>query len=144
MNFDELYERAFSEGYEYAQKEFGAQSKILGYLSPGSYDAKELARLESRDEDEYKAKRNKAAIKGYLAPITAANKYRKAAAMAEKGASPEEIKKAVGKIGADSLFLESLTAPVSHLVGRPYAYYQGLSHMDDDSRIEAKKRTKGR
>lgn len=34
---DELEERAFCEGYEYAQREFGAQSKVLGYVSPGAY-----------------------------------------------------------------------------------------------------------
>lgn len=127
-----------------SEKNFSTGSKVLGVVSPGSYAAKELARLEADDEESYKRNRKKAALKGWLAPTTAANKYRKAAKMAEAGATPAEIRKEIGKIGAGHLFLEGVTSPISHPIGRSYASYQGLSHMDDESRNEAKKRTKGK
>ena len=44
-----IEERAFCEGYMYAQKQFGTESKLLGFLSPGAYSGKELAKLESKD-----------------------------------------------------------------------------------------------
>lgn len=140
---DELEERAFCEGYEYAQREFGAQSKVLGYVSPGAYLGKELAKLESNDEDEYQERRNKAALKGHLAPLQTSVKYRKALKMAKAGATPDEIRKEVGSATTAALIGENIIPPL-RWAGQSYGYYKGLSTMDDDKRLEAKRRVRGK
>lgn len=148
--FNELKERAFCEGYEYAQREFGAQSKALGVVSPGAYLGKELAKLESNDEEEYKARRNKAALKGFVAPIQTNVKYRKALKMAEAGATPDEIRKEVGSATTAALLGEAVLykAPIVRkpyrIISRGAGYFNGLSSMDNDKRLEANKRVKGK
>lgn len=137
-----IEERAFCEGYIAAQKEFGAQSKALGIFAPGAYSGKELAKLEANNPEEYHELRNKAALKGLIAPISTTRKLAKAHKMAEQGATPDEIRKAIGSAGAGAMALEALTAPVSRPIGHIYAKYRGLADMDRDTRREAKKRTK--
>ena len=74
------------------QKEFGFKSKALGYVAPGSYQAKEAAKY-AYDDDEYKKKRGGYALKGLLTPGTATYMKKKAQKMAEEGKSKEEIRK---------------------------------------------------
>ena len=139
-----IEERAFCEGYIAAQKEFGAQSKLLGAIAPGAYSGKELAKLEANDPEEYYELRNKAALKGWLAPISTTRKLAHAHKLAEKGATPDEIRKAIGSASTKQLLLEGITSPISRPIGNVYAQYRGLSDMDRDSRRESKKRTKNK
>lgn len=139
-----IEERAFCEGYIAAQKEFGAQSKALGILAPGAYSGKELAKLEANDPEEYHELRNKAALKGFIAPISTTRKLAKAHKMAELGATPDEIRKAIGSASPGQLLVEGITSPISKPIGRVYAQYRGLADMDKDTRREAKKRTKNK
>lgn len=74
------------------QKEFGVNSKVLGLIAPGGYQAKEAAKY-AYDEDEYEDKKMKYAIKGIFTPGTATWMKYQAEKMAEEGKSKEEIKK---------------------------------------------------
>ena len=49
---------------------YGAQSKILGFFSPGAYQAKEAAKY-AYDDEKYHDKRAKYALKGAFTPLTA-------------------------------------------------------------------------
>ena len=90
---EEVYYSGISDGYEYAQKEFGAKSKALAIFAPGSYQAKEAAKYGYDNEEDYKKARGKYALLGYLTPGTATYVKKKVEKMAEEGASEEEIRK---------------------------------------------------
>ena len=74
------------------QKQFSFGSKVLAVVSPGAWNAKELCKLQSADELEYRKNRAKAAIKGFFAPWSARNKLRKAQNLYKTGADSELIK----------------------------------------------------
>ena len=73
------------------QREFSTESKILGVFAPGAYQAKEAAKY-AYDEDEYKKRRSKYALKGAFTPGTATYIKKKVERMAREGASKEEIR----------------------------------------------------
>lgn len=101
FEFDELIERAFSEGYRCAQKEFGMKSKLLGGFLPGAYQAKEAAKYAHEDdEEEYKNNRAKYALLGAMTPLTATVIKKKVEQMKKDGASPAEIRKYLENGGA--------------------------------------------
>ena len=89
---DDLLEKAFCEGYEYAQKEFGAKSAALGILAPGAYQGKEAAKYGYDDEEDYKKDRAKYAALGLFTPGTATYVKKKAEQMAKEGKSIKEIR----------------------------------------------------
>lgn len=103
-----------------------------------------MAKLEANDPEEYHELRNKAALKGLIAPISTTRKLAKAHRMAELGATPDEIRKAIGSASTGQLLVEGITSPISKPIGRVYARYRGLADMDKDTRREAKKRTKNK
>ena len=74
------------------QKEFGMQSKALGFFLPGSYQAKEAAKY-GYEPEEYKKVRGKYALKGALTPAVATLIKKKAERMAKEGKSKAEIRK---------------------------------------------------
>ena len=74
------------------QKQFSFGSKVLAVLSPGAWNAKELCKLQSADELEYRKNRWKAALKGAFAPWSARNKLKKAQELYKSGASSDIIK----------------------------------------------------
>ena len=85
-------EKLFSANDEvFEQREFGTNSKILGFLSPGAYQAKEVAKY-AYDEDEYKKRRAGYALKGAFTPITATVLKKKVERMKREGASKQEIR----------------------------------------------------
>ena len=92
MLIDKLIEKAFCDGYEYAQKEFGLGSKAAWLLAPGSYQAKEAAKY-AYDKDDYEDKKYKYALKGLFTPGTATVIKKKAEQMAREGKSKEQIRK---------------------------------------------------
>lgn len=103
MLIDRLIEKAFSDGYRYAQKEFGAESKILAVLSPGAYQAKEAAKYGYDKEDpEYYKKRMGYAIKGHFTPGTATYVKKKVEKMAKEGKSKKEIREFLENSGKGS------------------------------------------
>ena len=89
---DKLIEKAFCDGYEYAQREFSFESKAAWLLTPGAYQAKEAAKY-AYDKDEYEDKKYKYALKGLFTPGTATVMKKKAEKMAREGKSKEQIKK---------------------------------------------------
>ena len=68
--------------------------------------------------------------------------------MARRGATPDEIREAVGGVRPGQIFVEDvvhgIAAPVSVPLAHAYGYYTGLGNSDDSARLAAKKRTKGR
>lgn len=74
------------------QKQFSFGSKALAVVSPGAWNAKELCKLQSADEKEYKKNRFKMAAKGFFAPWSARNKLKKAQDLYRQGADSETIK----------------------------------------------------
>jgi hypothetical protein len=96
MLVDKLIEKAFCDGYEYAQREFSFESKAAWLLTPGAYQAKEAAKY-AYDKDEYEDKKYKYALKGLFTPGTATVMKKKAEKMAREGKSKEQIKKYLEK-----------------------------------------------
>lgn len=146
---DAIEERAFCEGYKYAQREFGALSKVSGVLNPTGYAGKELARLESKDADDYESKKAGAYLTGSTSPYYTMYKYKKAQKLAEKGKSPEEIRKALHHsgvkdlaIGAGETIVHGATLGTTALPACAYGWYKGLDTKDSDARKAAKKRTR--
>ena len=74
------------------QKQFGLGSKVLALISPGAWNAKELCKLQSADELEYRKNRLKMAARGFFAPWSARNKLKKAQELYKSGADNEIIK----------------------------------------------------
>ena len=87
---EEEYLRLYSETLE--QREYGAKSKALGLLAPGSYQAKEAAKYGYDNKEDYKKKRAGYALKGLFAPGVSTYVKKKAEQMAEEGKSTEEIR----------------------------------------------------
>lgn len=125
---EETYlEKLYSELDEEEQREFGAKSKVLWWLAPGGYQAKEAAKY-GYDEDEYKKKRAGYALKGMFAPGTSTYIKKKVEKMAEEGKSKAEIREylenrgkhhSTGRVvaGVGEALTGSLAAPVAHGVG---------------------------
>lgn len=70
---------------------YSMESKALGVVFPGAYQAKEAAKY-GYDKDEYRNKRAKYAVLGALTPGTATVIKKKAEAMAKEGKSKKEIR----------------------------------------------------
>lgn len=156
--FDELVERAFCEGYELAQKEFGIESKIMGVFAPGAWQAKEAAKYAYEDDrNEYYRKRAGYALKGHFTPITATIVKKRAEQMKKEGKSPKQIKKylenpgigriagGLGEIGLtyalannDDIEVRTKLAPL----GLNFAQAVGLYDTIADNRVKPKKKKK--
>lgn len=78
-------------------KEFGFKSKLLGVVSPGSWNAKEAAKYMYNTKEEYKKHRGKEALKGLFTPIASARRLERAKTLYEMGATPDQIKKSLDK-----------------------------------------------
>ena len=89
---EEVYYSGLEDGYDYAQKEFGAKSKILGAVAPGAWQGKEAAKYGYDNEEDYKKVRGKYAALGLFTPGTATFVKHQARKMAEEGKSTEEIR----------------------------------------------------
>ena len=98
---------------------------MLAVLSPGAWNAKELCKLQSADELEYRKNRWKAALKGIFAPWSARNKLKRAQELYKSGASSDIIKDNT-KLTTGRAILGSIFGAPVRGIGNSLAAIRGL------------------
>lgn len=102
------------------ERMYGAKSKILGFVAPGAWQAKEAEKYLHEDEDDYKKKRLGTAILGAFTPGTATITKKQLEKMHNEGKTPEEMREWMKKTknkriaaGIGEVALGALTSGVS-------------------------------